>query len=203
MDSVGAIILAAGLSRRMNDRNKLLLPIGGKPMIRHVVKTYLDAVDGPVCVVTGFEADRIEAALAGLAVRFVHNASYEAGQPFSVRAGLLNAPDAQHYLIGLGDQPQLNAENLRTLIAAHLSSDACKISIPYMGGMRGNPIAVPASLRARLLADKANPGCGKFTRAHPELAQQITVTHPGFFYDIDTPQAFADFETLSIQEGTT
>lgn len=202
MDSVGAIILAAGLSRRMHARNKLLLPIGGKPMIRHVVETYLDAVNGPVCVVTGFEAGRIEAALAGLNVRFVHNSDYEAGQPFSVRAGLLDAPEAEHYLIGLGDQPQLNVDGLRSLIAAHLSSDVRKISIPYMGAVRGNPIVVPASLRAQLLADKSNPGCGKFTRTHPDLAQPITVTHAGFFNDIDTPRAFEDFEKLSIRGGT-
>ena len=96
----------------MEARNKLLLPICGKPMIRHVVETYLAAVDSQVCVVTGFEADRINVALAGLPIQFVRNADYEAGQQFSVRAGLLEAPDAQHHLIGLGDQPQLTADDL-------------------------------------------------------------------------------------------
>jgi molybdenum cofactor cytidylyltransferase len=89
MDSFGAIILAAGLSRRMEDRNKLLLPIHGKPMIQHVVETYIAALNGQICVVTGFESDKIKAALDGLPIQFVHNADFEAGQPFSVRAGLL------------------------------------------------------------------------------------------------------------------
>lgn len=194
MDSVGAIILAAGLSRRMGDRNKLLLPIGAKPMIRHVVETYLAAVDGQVCVVTGFEAHRIKDALAGLPVQFVHNADYDAGQPFSVRAGLLGAPDAQHILIGLGDQPHLTTDDLSGFITAHLAANVQKISIPYQDTIRGNPIVVPATMRARLLADEANPGCGKFTRAHPELAQHIPMTQAGFFSDIDTPAAFAAFE---------
>jgi molybdenum cofactor cytidylyltransferase len=84
MYSLGAIILAAGLSRRMGARNKLLLPINGKPMVRYVVETYLAVADAQICVVTGFEADKIEAALAGLPVQFAHNSDYKAGQPFSV-----------------------------------------------------------------------------------------------------------------------
>ena len=208
MDRFGAIILAAGLSRRMGARNKLLLPINGKPMVRYVVETYLAVVDAQVCVVTGFEADKIEAALAGLPVQFVHNADYEAGRPFSVRTGLLAAPaNASNYLIGLGDQPLLTAENLRALIKAHLTADVQKISIPYNGSTRGNPIIVPAALRTELLADQVNPGCAKFTRAHPELAQQVPMSQPGFFNDIDTPAAFpaafVGFEHMGSQRSMT
>ena len=203
MDSFGSIILAAGLSRRMEDRNKLLLPIHGKPMIRHVVETYIAALDGQVCVVTGFESDRIEAALDGLPIQFVHNADFDAGQPFSVRAGLLKARGSQQYLIGLGDQPHLTADDLRALITAHLAGDIQKISIPLQDTARGNPIVVPAAMRARLLADQANPGCGKFTRAHPELTQHVPMTQAGFFNDIDTPAAFEAFEQMMPQKDLT
>ncbi|MDB9944288.1 nucleotidyltransferase family protein, partial [Octadecabacter sp.] len=124
MYSFGAIILAAGLSRRMGARNKLLLPINGKPMVRYVVETYLAVVDAQICVVTGFEADKIEAALAGLPVQFAYNSDYQAGQPFSVSTGLLAAPtNASNYLIGLGDQPQLTTDELRAFITAHLTAD--------------------------------------------------------------------------------
>ncbi|KEJ89042.1 nucleotidyltransferase family protein [Sulfitobacter donghicola] len=194
MGSFGAIILAAGLSRRMGDRNKLLLSIHGKPMIRHVVETYLSVVDERVWVVTGYESERIEAALRGLDVQIVHNENFEAGQPFSVRAGLCEARGAQHYLIGLGDQPDLTDGDLRALMAAHLAGDVQKISIPYQGSTRGNPIIVPAAMRKRLLLDQANPGCGKFTRTHPELAQHHPMTQSGFFNDIDTPAAFEAFK---------
>ncbi len=192
MDSFGAIILAAGLSRRMENCNKLLLPIHGKPMIRHVMETYLSVVD-----------ERIEAALQGLDVQIVHNEDFEAGQPFSVRAGLLEACGAQHYLIGLGDQPDLSGDDLRALITAHLARDVQKISIPHQDATRGNPIVVPAAMRAQLLADQANPGCGKFTRAHPELAQHIPMTQAGFFNDIDTPAAFEAFAQMVQQKDLT
>ena len=203
MDSFGAIILAAGLSRRMENCNKLLLPIHGKPMIRHVMEIYLSVVDERVWVVTGYEGERIEAALQGLDVQIVHNEDFEAGQPFSVRAGLLEARGAQHYLIGLGDQPDLSGDDLRALITAHLARDVQKISIPHQDATRGNPIVVPAAMRAQLLADQANPGCGKFTRAHPELAQHIPMTQAGFFNDIDTPAAFEAFAQMVQQKDLT
>lgn len=201
MAKVGAIILAAGLSRRMEERNKMLLPIDGVPMIRHVVETYLAAVDGEICIVTGFEASRVEAALADLPVRIVHNVDFEQGQPFSVRAGLLEAPEVDHVLIGLGDQPQLTPNDLRALIAAHLATEGSKISIPFHNDQRGNPIVVPAQMRAQLLADKANPGCAKFTRAHPDQAQRIALDHPGFFHDIDTPTAYAAYQSTLTKES--
>ena len=82
MDRIGAVILAAGLSRRMRQRNKLLLIVDRIPMIRHVVQTYITAVDGNVYVVTRFQAAQIKAALCGLPIRFIHNSAYEKGQPF-------------------------------------------------------------------------------------------------------------------------
>ena len=63
MSEATAILLAAGLSRRMGAKNKLLLPIGGTPMVRHVALTYLASIDGPLTVVPGFKADRIATAL--------------------------------------------------------------------------------------------------------------------------------------------
>ncbi len=203
MDRFGAIILAAGLSRRMEDRNKMLLPINGKPMVRHVVETYLAAVDGGVTVVTGFEAGHIATALEGLSVNLVHNAEFEAGQPFSVRAGLLKADEARYLFIGLGDQPQLTTDNLHALMAGHLSADPQKISIPHQGTLRGNPIIVPFALREQLLIDQTNPGCGRFTRTYPELVQPIALNEQGFFHDIDTPAAYAAFEKMTSREGST
>lgn len=199
MDKVGAVILAAGLSRRMGERNKLLLPIAGKPMIRHVVETYLAVVDGDVCVVTGFEAERIEAALAGLPVRLVHNAQFEQGQPFSVRAGLMAEPLVDHLLIGLGDQPQLTQDDLRALIAAHMPADVTKITVPFHGDQRGNPIIVPAPMHPQLLADKTNPGCANFTRSNPDQIQRLAMPQPGFYADIDTPAAFTAFQQTTTK----
>lgn len=66
MHETHTILLAAGLSRRMGAQNKLLLPIQGSPMVRHMAELYLRATSGPVTVVTGHDAPAILDALGDL-----------------------------------------------------------------------------------------------------------------------------------------
>ena len=193
MAETAAILLAAGLSRRMGARNKLLLPVDGQPMVRRVAQAYCAVVDAPLTVVTGHEASFVRAALSDLPVTFIHNADYANGQARSVAAGLAAAPDADVLLIGLGDQPQLTATDLRALLKAHRAADPSKITIPMRDGERGNPIVVPRALRPRLTENPERPGCMRFTREHPEHVQAAPVTSPGFFADIDTPEDYAAF----------
>jgi molybdenum cofactor cytidylyltransferase len=200
MPDVTAIILAAGLSRRMGDRNKLLLPVGGVPMIRHMVDVYSAATTQPVLVVTGHDAEDVEAALEDSAARTVFNADYAQGQPSSVACGLREATDAGAVLVGLGDQPLLTAKDIRSLIAAHASADTRRISIPAMNHRRGNPILVPGALRARLLENPRSPGCKSFTRAHPEHAQFHRLPARGFYTDVDTPEAYEAFIEGKLEE---
>ncbi|MEP3675163.1 nucleotidyltransferase family protein [Sulfitobacter sp.] len=190
MVEVCAILLAAGLSRRMGDRNKLLLPVAGVRMIRRMVDTYRAAINGPVIVVTGHEAEAVAAALEGSEAKLVFNPDFAQGQPTSVACGLRHAPEGYDILIGLGDQPFLTGDDLNTLIAAHAAADPTRISIPMMQTQRGNPILVPSSLKDRLLADPRAPGCKKFTRENPDHVQFLTIAAQGFYADIDTPEAY-------------
>ena len=202
MRDVTAIILAAGLSRRMGARNKLLLPHGDVPMIRHMVDVYGAATAGPVLVVTGHQANEIKTALAGSGAKTVFNPAYGDGQPTSVACGLRAARDDDTVLIGLGDQPLLNVADIRSLLAAHVATDSARISIPAVDQKRGNPIVVPANLRARLLANPRSPGCKKFTQTHPEHVQFHPLASPGFYMDVDTPEAYAAFQAGTLEQIT-
>jgi len=202
MSDVSAVILAAGLSRRMGERNKLLLPIGDVPMIRHLVDVYGAATGQPVLVVTGHQANEIEAVLAGSGTETVFNADYAQGQPTSVACGLRAAGDADAVLIGLGDQPLLTADDIQALLAAHASADRSCISIPAVDQQRGNPILVPANLCARLLADPGSPGCKKFTRSYPEHVQFHALASPGFYADVDTPEAYDALRAGKLEDIT-
>lgn len=124
------------------------------------------------------------------------------GQPFSVRAGLCDAPFAGQLLVGLGDQPLLTSDDLHALVSAHLVGDAARISIPHNRAQRGSPIVVPAQLRGRLQKDAAHPGCAKFTRANPDLVQHISLSQPGFCSDIDTPADFAAFRKSATERSS-
>ena len=64
-----AIVLAAGQSRRMGVQ-KLLLPIGGQPMLARIVDEVLRSSVEQVYVVVGPDADLIAATLTGRPVVF-------------------------------------------------------------------------------------------------------------------------------------
>ena len=123
-EEVAAVVLAAGQSRRMGRRNKLLEPVGGEPMVRRAVAAAVAACRRPagggdgngrgreatrsaegrpeehrrigsrVVVVTGHEREKVEAALAGLDVVFAHNPDYEAGLGSSLARGVAALPPA-------------------------------------------------------------------------------------------------------------
>ncbi|MEP1198053.1 nucleotidyltransferase family protein [Tateyamaria sp.] len=202
MHDATAIILAAGLSRRMGERNKLLLPINGVPMIRHMVDIYSTVTQTPILVVTGHQADVVEACLERCDVQAVYNPEYETGQQTSVVCGLRAAEGGAPMLIGLGDQPSLTADDLEALLGAHHAADPTRISIPMREGRRGNPIVVPAALRRRLLEDPRSPGCKTYTRAHPERVQFHPLQSPGYYADVDTPEAYNALAAHQLKEVT-
>lgn len=181
----------------MGAANKLLLPVDGRPMVRRVADQYRAALDGPITVVTGHEATDVQTALDGAGVCCVYNPEHEKGQQSSVAFGLAHAPDADVLLIGLGDQPLLQATDIRALVQAHQAADPSKISIPAMDAIRGNPIAVPHILRSRLTADRDRPGCMRFTRDNPALVQRLLLPAAGFYSDVDTPDDYAALRTKS------
>jgi molybdenum cofactor cytidylyltransferase len=193
MAEAHAVILAAGFSRRMGARNKLLLDMGGVPMIKRVVQTYCRALKGDLYVVTGFERDQLASALAELPVKIVHNPRFADGQQTSVVAGLSQITGDAPTLLGLGDQPALSSDDIDWLIAQHaLMPD--KITIPRDAtGARGNPIVIPSALRAQMLANPKSPGCRKFTRENPDLVNMVQTSAPGFFADVDTPEDYTQF----------
>lgn len=199
MYDTAAIVLAAGLSRRMGSVNKLLIEINGTAMIRATVSACVAVCDAPVTVVTGHQADDIEQALDGLGVSFIHNPDFASGQQGSVVAGLKAAPEAGTTLMVLGDQPLLDGAALERLLKAHRASDQTRITIPVNNGsVRGNPLVIPLALKRSLMADKANPGCRKFTRDNPDKVNPVALQDPAYFTDLDTLE---DLQSFELEQG--
>src|SRR5262245_22201672 len=104
---IGAIVLAAGRSRRMGTQ-KLLLPLRGKPVIAHPVDALLrSGMAQPIAVVLGASPEPLRAALPGREVQFVEAGATE-DMLESIRTGLRALPSScDGILVALGDQPRL------------------------------------------------------------------------------------------------
>ena len=187
-----AVLLAAGESRRMGADNKLLLAIDDEPVVRATARKLVAAGPVEIVVVLGHEADPVARALDGLAVRTVINPVWRDGQMTSVHAGLaaLDAP-GEAILICLADQPLLDADDYRALVAAFARNGDKSVLVPTHGGRRGNPIVLAAAHRGEILARGRNLGCKRFIARNPDLVATVEFDTDAFVRDIDTP---ADYQ---------
>ena len=177
---VGALVLAAGLSRRMGAA-KLALPLDGVPILARTLGA-VAAAGLPPLLVTGGHAEAVRAIAGDLPS--VHADHHAEGLAESLKAGLAAAPpDWTAALIILADMPFVRPETLRQLADA-LAQGAPAV-VPVQAGRRGNPAGFARSSWPPLMALKGDQG------ARPLLdslhAMDIPVDDPGIHRDIDAP----------------
>ena len=187
---IAGVILAAGASRRMGGKNKMLLELEGETLVRRAAKRALGAGLRPVVVVIGHEADRLRAELKDLSLEVVVNPDYSGPTSGSLHHGLnLLGADVDAVIVMLADMVRVTAETLAMLMAAARGTDAPLVVSRY-GDVTAPPVLFRRALFAELLA-WTGEGCGKaVVRAHQHEAMYVDrpVT---LLTDVDTPQDFA------------
>jgi len=191
---VGALVLAAGRSRRAGTFNKLLYPVDGEPMIRHVVRRLTSSAVDDVVVVTGHDAGSIGAALTGIdGIRLVHHAGHANGMAGSLAAGLVALAEHEAALIVLGDMPDIGAPIVDALLGARAALDRvarpAAIVVPTCDEQRGNPILIGRAFFDRLGRLQGDVGAREVIRAHPDAVLEVEVGDAAILRDHDTPDA--------------
>jgi len=186
---ISALILAAGQSRRMG-APKLLLPLGGRPLIARVADAVRASAVHEIWLVVGPESAGIRQALAGQAVRFVINPHPEEDMLSSVRWGLRAlSPASQAALVVLGDQPGLTAGIIDPLIRVYRASGQGLV-LPTHGGRRGHPLLVDLRYREEILHAYDLTGLRGLLAAHPEAVAEVELPLPAVLQDMDTPEDY-------------
>jgi len=195
-----AIVLAAGQSRRMGVQ-KLLLPLGSKTVIAHVVDEVLRSTLGAVYVVVGCEATRITEALTGRRVTFVTNPDTEGDMLSSVRCGLQALPpQCKAAMVVLGDQPAITSALIDAMVRAFAETDK-GILAPLYGGKRGHPILFSVRYRDEILERYDAVGLRGLLHAHSDDLLELRVANPGVLSDMDRPEDYQR-ERLLFDENT-
>lgn len=186
---IAAVVLAAGLSRRMGQA-KLLMPVGGRAIVRYVVESVLAGGVDLVWVVTGPDVEPIEAALAGLEVQIAVNPAPEEGQASSLRAGIAALPaSVDAVLIALGDQPSLAPSIIPALLAARRTSPKLIVAPRYRDG-QGNPVLFKREIFPELLRLTGDQGARPIIQKEPARVEWV---------DLDLPMP-PDVDTLDDYE---
>jgi molybdenum cofactor cytidylyltransferase len=189
---VAAIILAAGRSTRMGGPNKLLAEIDGKPLVRIAAEQALASRANPVIVVTGHQREQIEAAVAGLDVRIVHNPDFAQGLGTSLRTGVKAVPaDTDGAVICLADMPQVSSDLIDRLIAAFDPEKGALVVVPTLDGKRGNPVLWSRRFFPDLMTVDGDVGARHLIAGYAEAVTEVPVTGDAAFLDVDTAETLA------------
>lgn len=188
---IAALVLAAGRSTRMGERNKLLCEVEGVPLALRVANAACASRACQVMVVTGFEAERVEAALVGRPVSFTHNPDFTQGMASSLRRGLRALPaDVDGVIVLLADMPGISAADIdRLLDSVDLAHP--EILVPEHGDRRGNPIVWPRRYFAEMAALSGDTGARGLLEQYAGNVRSVAVDSAAIFADVDTPEALA------------
>jgi molybdenum cofactor cytidylyltransferase len=188
--NIAAIVLAAGRSSRMGGPNKLLAEIGGRPLVRMVVEEALASRARPVIVVTGHQRERVEAALAGLPVTFVHNPHFADGLGGSLKTGIAALPaEVDGVIVCLGDMPQVDAALIDRLIGALDPGKGALVVVPTIDGKRGNPVVWSRRFFGDLMTVEGDVGARHLIGRYPEAVAEVPLSGTAALTDVDTPEA--------------
>jgi molybdenum cofactor cytidylyltransferase len=193
---IAAIVLAAGQSRRMGF-NKLLADVGGKPLILRTVENIEASRVEDVMVVTGFQADDLEAALRGARVRFVRNADYALGLASSLRVGVDAIQDFDAVLVCLGDMPLVSTAIINRMIDALLQEPGRGLVLPVRDGEIGNPVLWGQKYFPELLALQGDRGARGLIEKYRAEAIAVESDSDGVALDADTPQSLARIKSIA------
>jgi molybdenum cofactor cytidylyltransferase len=187
---VTALLLAAGQSRRMGTKNKLLQDWNGKPLVKWVADSLGHSYVNQTIVVTGHEADQVRDCLSELDLEFVHNPDFEDGLSTSLIKGLMAVPaDSDAVLICLGDMPSITNKQLNTLINAYDPDNAAAICIPTFEGKRGNPVLWNRDFIPEMMAIKGDSGARHLLGIYAGDVYEVPMSNTAILSDIDTPEA--------------
>ncbi len=188
---IGAVVLAAGQSRRMG-QPKMVLPWGQTTVIARVAEVLLEAGLAEVIVVTGGSYTDVETALQHLPVQTIFNPQYTGNDMLrSLQVGLgKHHENIQATLVALGDQPQIEVDTVRALAEAYQETGSPLI-IPSFNNRRGHPWLVSRTIWPNVFALDAPATLRDFLNQHRDQIHYLTVTTPSILKDLDTP---ADYD---------
>jgi molybdenum cofactor cytidylyltransferase len=188
-NGVSAIVLAAGMSRRMGTPKQLLC-IDGETILGRTLGNVRASAVSEIVLVLGHAAADVEKEISTAGLKIVHNREYQQGMGTSLRTGLA-ALDAgtNAALIILADQPFVSPETLNKLIACHEESRP-QIIIPMYKGFRGNPVLLDRMVFPELNALSGDVGCRAIFGSHTENIRKLEVDDLGILLDIDSREEY-------------
>ena len=188
---ISAILLAAGQSKRMHSKNKLLKKYKKNYLINHILKSLIKSRVNRIIIVLGHENRKIKKiALKSKKITFVVNSQYLKGISTSIKRGLKKISKKNiGFLIAHADMPLVSKTILNTLCSA-LKNKNEEIFVPVYKKKVGNPLAFKYSMIKSLKKIKGDRGAKKLIRSNKSKVQLVKMKSKSILIDFDHLQDF-------------
>lgn len=192
---VSGLILAAGLSGRMNSF-KPLLKIKNQTIIQVIVDKLLNVCDD-VIIVTGFKSDEIKSVIEKSdRIKFVFNEEYEKGMFTSLKKGLSELSNSDWTIYHFVDQPFL-PEIFYSDFVTRIDQNYNWIQ-PEFNSVKGHPILISRSIY-QIILNESDGGSLRSISSNSFIKKFIwSCNYPQIHDDLDTPE---EFKKLLLREG--
>lgn len=194
---ISAVILAAGLSSRMGS-NKLLLILGHKTLIEHVVQNALDSKVEEVIVVTGHQAEKVKDFIPKLPrVKIVNNPGHKDGISGSIRTGLAEVSSgSEAVVVLLADQPFVKPWIINALVDKFKRTSVDVVASRHLGEAR-NPMLFSKVLFPAIARLQGDKGARDLVLAGEWRVAFLDLDHAEYLRDLDTPGDLKWVESVS------
>jgi len=203
-ERIVGLLLAGGLARRMGGGDKCLVPLGGRPLLEHVIDRLRPQVDGLLLNANG---DPARFSAFGLPVVADPVEGFQ-GPLAGILAGLLwlreHAPDVRWMVSAATDTPFLPRDLVHCLYAA-VQREGARLACAASGG-RTHPVfgLWPVDIATELETALVDEGIRKidvFTARYALSVVDWPIEPADPFFNVNRPEDVARAEAL-LRAGT-
>jgi len=195
---IGAVVLAAGMSRRMGQPKVLLPWTKHKTIIEHIIDQLTLARLQNITVVTGNRAGEVRQLATRAGANVAHNAEFATGEMLSsLKAGLQAMPPyVSAALVVLGDQPRIQPKVITQVLTAYAEGQG-DIVAPSYQMRRGHPILIDREFWPEILALPSDGAPRDVIERHKDRIAYVTVDTDSILRDVDTQQDYREERRLA------
>jgi molybdenum cofactor cytidylyltransferase len=194
--SISAVVMASGLSRRMN-ADKLHMKIKNKEIYEYILET-VNKYEFHEIIVASKDEEILKKS-SRLGYTAVLNTKYDLGQSESIKSALRIAEQADGYMFFVADQPFIKLSTIERL-CGEFNKNKSNIIVPYYNGTKGNPVIFPYCMKEQLLNLEKDMGGRFLINSFGDKVKRVDIVTQYESVDIDTMEDYERFKNINFTE---
>lgn len=189
---IGAVILAAGSSKRFNNDKREAILSNGNTLLKQCIYNVSTHFDEVIVVLRQDEVALkaiLENEFSATKLQ-CHNATNSSlGMGHSIASMFTAIPNWQGAMVFLADMPQISSNTVTSLLAQASQSSKHSIFQPRFNNKPGHPVLFMAEHFDQLKTLTGDQGAKAVIESNREQLMYVDVEDAGIHFDIDTQQA--------------